>query len=391
MELKDAVSFFVEEKKILACMSCACGTGDRVFTALGGGTGQAGAPLREDSLFDLASLTKLLTGFALMLLREEGRLDMDKPVSFYDPRFVNLGGLPVSDLMRFSPGLKTAERIDAKGSREEALEELFRVSPVPLPPRPYNDLHAMVLKYVLEAAAGEPYMAFLRRRILLPLGMNNTFCRVPENLRERCVSCDGEHRIEGENRIVRRGIEPGTPHDPKARILNPDGEDCPGHAGLFSTVGDMVLLCQALLRGELLSSESLAFLSRNRTRGIHPDGSVGQCLGSLCFIRHPVQHYSEIPAYMGEAAIGISGFTGCRLALDPERGIFALFLGSRVQNRLSVLLPPPGKTREDYGLSGDGSGEIRWEDGSRVFSSVGYVYLTDEHFHPAVIDTLGLK
>ncbi len=391
MKLQDAISYFTEETHILACMSAACGTASRVYTALGGNADSSGRPVTENIIFDLASLTKLLTGFALMLLVEDGKLDPNRAVAYYEPRFSLPEGLTVAEMMRFSPGLRTRERIDAQKTREEALEQLFGCYPVDLPSRPYNDLHAMILKYVLEAAAGCSYMDFLRERILRPLGMKRTFCRVPEELRPLCVSCDREHRIEGDRWFIREGIAPGTPHDPKARAVNPDGDDCPGHAGLFSTVGDMSLLAQALLRGELLSPRSLAFLAENRTRGINPDGSTGQCLGSLCFIRHPVQHFSEIPAYMGDHAIGISGFTGCRMALDPERGVFALFLGSRVRDRLSVLLPAEGKTLAEYGLSPDGTGRILWPDGSMVWSSVHYVYQTDEHFHPAVTDTLGIS
>ncbi len=391
MELRDAVSYFVEEKKILACMSAACGTKEKVYTALGGQKNESGEAIDENSLFDLASLTKLFTAFALMRLMEEGRLDPDRPVTFYEPRFRELGRLTVGEIMRFSPGLRTHERVDAQSTREEALRQLFSVFPVELPPRPYNDLHAMVLKYVLEAAAGMPMMDCLRLRFLNPLGLTHTFCQVPEELKASCVSSDREHRIEGDRWILREGVAPGTPHDPKARVLNLTGDDCPGHAGIFSTVGDLSRLCQALLRGEALSPRSLEYLSGNRTRGRNPDGSVGQCLGSLCFIRHPVQHFSEIPVYMGDRAFGISGFTGCRLALDPERGIFVLFLGSRVQNRLSVLLPPEGKTPEDFGLNPDGTGQVLWPDGERIFSSVKYVYQTDAHFHPAVTDTLRLK
>ena len=61
---------------------------------------------------------------------------------------------------------------------------------------------------------------------------------------------------------------------------------------------------------------------------------------------------------MGGRAISLSGFVGNHIALDPERGIFEFFLGSRVQDRLTVLLPPPGRTLTDYGLAPDGTGAV---------------------------------
>ena len=76
--------------------------------------------------------------------------------------------------------------------------------------------------------------------------------------------------------------------------------------------------------------------------------------------------------------------------MDKRRGLFALFLGSRCQNRLTVLLPEAGKTLADYGLNPDGTGQVLWPDGSRVWSSVDYVYQKDAHFHRAVAAELAL-
>jgi hypothetical protein len=98
---------------------------------------------------------------------------------------------------------------------------------------------------------------------------------------------------------------------------------------------------------------------------------------------------------MGRAAFGNAGFTGNHLSVDPERGTFTLFLGNRVKNRLTVLLPEPGRTLTDYGLDADGSGWYRWlnADGTGVTipSSVKYVHQKDEHLHSVVARVLGLK
>ena len=212
-------------------------------------------------------------------------------------------------------------------------------SPCPSPlgtGRYYSDMHAMVLKYVVEGAAGESFFDCLSRRILRPLGMRNTFAHVPEGERHRAASCDLEHRIEGTRHILRRGIAPGTVHDPKARLLSLEGADLCGHAGLFATRGDMVRFCQGVLRGQVLSRESLRFLAQNRTGRPLPEGGYTQYLGCQCYVKHPDQFFSEIPVYMGEQAFGLSGFTGHHLAIDPERGLFSLFLGDR------VLKPPDG-------------------------------------------------
>ena len=376
------IRFFTEETRVLACMSIACGTADRSCRAFGGVADKDGQPVREDSIFDLASLTKLFTSLLLMRLYEQGKIDLDAPAECYAPAFSRLEGLTVRQAAWYEKAVRTPERIDTAPSREAALSALFASTAEENGPRAYSDIHAMVVKYVLEAVGGLPYMELLRREILLPLGMGETFCRVPQELRSRCVSTNREHRIENGRYIVRDGVLPGTPHDPKARILNPDGDDCPGHAGLFSTLGDMVKLCQGILAGKVVSRASLRLMAENHTGCPLPGGGYSQYLGCLCYVRHPDQHFSETPAFMSPEAIGLSGFAGNHLALDPEQGVFEFYLGSRVMNRLSVLIPKAGETLADYGLNEDGTGSVLWPDGERVVSSVHYVYLKDEHLHP---------
>ena len=370
-------------------LSVACGTADAVLRAHGGLSDEDNkTPLTEDSLFDLASLTKLFTGLMVMRLREEGKLDLNRSVTAYAPQFTHLDGVTVDQVLGFEIALTTTERVDTQPSPEAGRALLLDIRPGTVTGRAYSDMHAMVLRHVLEGAAQESYEALLQRCILMPLGMRDTYLVVPQELRSRCVSCDHEHRLERGRYILRDGVAPGMPHDPKARVLYP--EPC-GHAGLFATAGDLVKLCQGMLRGDVLSRESLLFMSRNRTGHRRADGTYQQYLGAQCYVKHPVQRHSEVPVYESDKAISLSGFTGHHLSVDVETGVFALFLGNRVQNRLTVLLPEPGKSITDYGLQPDGTGCILWPDGRQVWSSVDYVYQKDEHFHRAVSCELGLQ
>ena len=140
----------------------------------------------------------------------------------------------------------------------------------------------------------------------------------------------------------------------------------------------------------MVSRASLRAIARNRTgRALGPDRWT-QFLGSQCYVRHPQQYFSEIPCYESDRAFGLSGFAGNHLSIDPDNGIFVCYLGNRVLNRLTVLLPEEGKTFADYGLQTDGSGSILWPDGSRIWSSVNYVHQKDAHFHNEVQAVLGL-
>lgn len=388
LTLQDSIRFFTEESRIMPGLSVACGTADKAITALGGLQDEdTGTSLTADSIFDLASLSKLFTALLVMRLKEEGRLDLNRPVTDYAPRFVHLGGVPVDQVLGFEIGLTTSARVDTQNSPEAGRDLLFDIRPGEVTGRAYSDMHAMVLKHVVEGAAQENYASLLHKHILAPLGMGNTYLVVPESKRSLCVSCNNEHRIERGQYIRREGVLPGTPHDPKARVLYP--EPC-GHAGLFSTAGDMVKLCQGLLRLDVISRDSLLFMSRNRTGHQRPDGTYQQYLGAQCYVKHPVQRHSEVPVYESDKAISLSGFTGHHLSVDVETNVFALFLGNRVQNRLTVLVPETGETITDYGLNPDGTGCILWPDGRRIYSSVNYVYQKDVHFHQAVANEMGL-
>ena len=378
--LEDVLNYYLNETRITACLSLAGGDSNRVITAMGGAD--------VHSLYDLASLTKMLTGMAVLRLREEGLLDLTRPVTAYAPQFASLSDITVDQVLGFEVPLLTPERVDAQKSPEDGLQQLFAIRPGESSIRAYSDMHAMVLKYVIEGASQETYMDVLQSRVLKPLHMTETFQVVPEERREDCLSFDREHRIERGQYILREGIAPGTPHDPKARTLWP--EPC-GHTGLFSTLPDMVRFCQGVLRGDVISRESLRYMARNRTGRRREDGSWTQFLGSQCYVRHPDQYFSEIPVYESDQAIGISGFTGHHLSIDPALNVFALFLGNRVQNRLTVLIPEPGKTYADYGLNPDGTGQFTWPDGSRVWSSVNFAHHRDEHFHASLATALGLR
>ena len=388
-ELTEAVRWFTREKEIMSGILLACGAGERTAYAIDG-------EVREDSVFDLASLTKLFTGLCAMKLKEEGLLDISRSVFSYDQRFSFLRDVTVGQIMSFTRELCTPGRIDACQSREEALTCLFGTASIGEPKRrAYSDIPSMVLKYVLEAAASLPFMDCVRKTVLEPAGMKETWARVPEERIGDCLSYDGEYRIEGEKRVHRAGLKPGVPHDPKAAVIQRDTEDLCGHAGLFSTFSDMVRFCRAVLEEKIVSRTSLREMAVNRTGYRRPDGTYTQYLGYQCYVRHPQQYYSEIPRYMGRQAFGNAGFTGNHLSVDPEHGIFTLFLGNRVKERLTVLLPEAGKSLEDYGLNADGSGKYLWlnADGTSVLipSSVKYVHQKDEHLHKAVAKVLGLK
>lgn len=384
-ELLKAVQYFTREKAIMTGLLLVCEAGGRTETAMDG-------DVKESSVFDLASLTKLFTGLCAMRLKEDGLLDPSRPVVYFDPRFTELKDTTAEQLMSFTAELKTPGRIDGCRSREEALHCLFGTVSIGEPKgRHYSDIPSMVLKYVIEAAAGMPFLDFVRETILDKAGMDETWAKVPAERIRDCQRYDPEYRIIKGKRMIRTGLEPGVPHDPKAAVIQAGTEDLCGHAGLFSTAADMIRFCRAVLEEKIVSGESLREMAMNRTGRLKPDGTYTQYLGYQCYVRHPDQYFSEIPRYMGRQAFGNAGFTGNHLSVDPEHGSYVFFLGNRVKGKLTMLIPEEGKTFEDYGLLADGSGTVLWDDGRSIPSSVKYVHQKDEHLHTVIAKVLGLK
>ena len=150
MALKDAVSYFTQETHILSSMAVICGTADAQLQALGGAADLKGTPVTEDTVYDLASLTKLFTGLLTYRLRDEGLLDLNAPVTRYAPQYAALTDVTVDRVLGFELALITPERVDAQPDREAALAMLHRVQPRENGfGRAYSDMHAMIIKEVL--------------------------------------------------------------------------------------------------------------------------------------------------------------------------------------------------------------------------------------------------
>lgn len=394
-KLYDNMRWLCEDARMLSSISVSYGTPDRFesarcgyarqYTLTDGGFIPDEMPVTQQSVYDLASLTKLFTAVLTMVLVEQGKLSLDSCAGRIDPRFVNLREVTVFDILSFRACLKTPGRIDDAPSREEGLERLFAVELAPLPDvRIYSDINAMVMKYVLEAASGMSFFDAVKTLILEPAGMRSTFAHVPQELRNLCVCYNYEHRISGDTYILRSNTPPGAPHDPKAFLLSPDGQDLCGHAGLFSTEADMIRFAQALLSGEIISRASLLEIGTDRTGRDNGDGTYRQFLGFQCFCKHPLQRLSEVPPWMSGRSIGLSGFTGNHLSLDPLLNRFVLFLGNRCHMRVSHILPPKGESLTRYGIAEDGTGIILWSDKRQVPSSAKYVYFKDERLHAPI-------
>ncbi|MEG1524939.1 MAG: serine hydrolase domain-containing protein [Clostridia bacterium] len=392
ISLQDGLHELCEKRRIVSGLAFAYGDGNHAVsdvcglaqeTTLENGTFvPAIRPLVMASLFDLASVTKLFTSLAILQLSEKGALRLDDPIGRFDARFCYIADLSIRDLLSFRAALRTDERIDTQQNREAALAQLFSIKSAPEPlMRYYSDMGAMVLKYVIEAAAGMPLFDYIRQHILAPLGMSDTYSRIPDGAHARAVCYNYERRILNGAYDLDTGCTAGVVHDPKARILRADGDDLCGHAGLFSTIEDMIRLAQGLLNDRLLARSTLLEIGKNRTGRRLPDGTHTQYLGYLCFAKHPDQTYSEVPACFGDQTIALNGFTGNHFSVDPNRGQFIIILANKIHNRVTLA-----NGRAD---PFDPTQWVTWNDGRKYPVSQNYTFLKDRYLKEPIGELLG--
>ena len=271
----------------------------------------------ENTIYDLASLTKVVgTTTAAMILYDEGRLDLDAPVSRYLPTFT--GGskdlVTVRHLLLHRSGLPAGRELWRMTSSPAEARRIVLETPLACQPGAcyvYSDLGADVLGWVVEAIAGQRIDQFLSERVFTPLGMHDTFYNPPDSVRYRVapteVSPPRGYPIKGEV------------HDENAFALG----GVAGHAGLFSTAADLAVFAQMMLNGgqygdvRIVSDSTVALFTRRTagTRALGWDTADGQ---------------GGSGEYLTESAFGHTGFTGTSLWIDPDREMFVVLLTNRV-------------------------------------------------------------
>jgi CubicO group peptidase (beta-lactamase class C family) len=280
------------------------------------------APVTDQSVYDLASLTKVVaTTSAIMVLYDDGLVDLDAPVSQYLPEFTGGGRerVTVRHLLAHRAGLPAGRDLwRSASSPAQARRQVIETRLVCAPGAcyEYSDLGADLLGFVAEAISGEPLDRFVAEHVYEPLGMNDTGFRPPASQRARTAPTEV---------APPRGYPlRGEVHDENAYALG----GVAGHAGLFSTAADMSIFAQTLLnggeyRGERVFADSTVRLFTQRAGWGGPGASRAlgwdTCAGG-----------GSCGRLMGAGSFGHTGFTGTSLWLDPARRMFVLLLTNRV-------------------------------------------------------------
>jgi CubicO group peptidase (beta-lactamase class C family) len=280
-----------------------------------------GAPaVQADTVYDLASLTKVIvTTTMAMILVDEGRLDLSRPVSAFIPAF--RGGakdkVTVEHLLTHSSGIDWWAPL-YKEIRGQPVY-VRRIVGMGLAYEPgakalYSDLGLILLGEILERVAGEPLDAFARKRIFEPLGMKETRFRPGRELLPRLAPTE----VVAE----RGGLVHGVVHDENAMGL---GGVAP-HAGLFGTAGDLARFAQMLLNGGVFEHQRIVsrVTLERFTSAVRVPGS------SRAYGWEKPTPENSAGVRLSPSAFGHTGFTGTSMWIDPEQKLFVVLLTNRV-------------------------------------------------------------
>lgn len=295
-------------------------------------------------LFDVASLTKVLaTTYAMMILHDRGLLDVDDPVFRYIPQFLN-GNTVKSDITIRHLLTHTSGIIPwyptwyvADNAKERLQFTVERpLQSVPGEHRIYSDLGFMLLADIVENVSGQPFPDFLKENVYDPLELTSTGFTPDTELTSNTVATS--HGNPFERRMVYDDqfgytiddIDPDSWHGWREYTLKGEVNDgnafythrgIAGHAGLFSTAGDIYRLVAVLLNHgrwkdqELIKPETAElFLTQNQFK---------QGLGWS--FDPDVIHADSLP----EGSFGHTGFTGTNIVVSPTNDLLYILLTNR--------------------------------------------------------------
>ena len=271
--------------------------------------------MTEDTIFDAASLTKVVaTTPAILLLIERGQIELDAPVSRYWPEFAANGkaAITIRHLMTHTSGLRPG--LGGKGEgREAALEEVCAEKPTAEPGAQfrYSDINFITLGALVQMVTKRPLENFCATEIFERLGMKDTMYLPPAALSERIAP-------------TTRGTERGVVHDPTARRMG----GVAGHAGLFTTAADLARYARMYLReGELDGVRVFQPATVRLMTSVQSRAEVWDWRGLGWDIDSP--HAGPRGGRFSLAGFGHTGWTGTSLWIDPPSKTFIIFLANR--------------------------------------------------------------
>jgi uncharacterized protein YbbC (DUF1343 family)/CubicO group peptidase (beta-lactamase class C family) len=278
-------------------------------------------PMTLDTIFDLASLTKVVaTTPAVMQLVEQGKVRLNDPVAKYLPEFAQNGkeDVTVRQLLTHYSGLEPDLELKTPWEGKDAAYQMA-FAETPQDPSgskfSYSDINFIVLGALVERVSGETLDKYCERHIFVPLKMMHTRFLPPTTWRAKIAPTQYD-----ENEHMLRAVV----HDPTARRMG----GVAGHSGLFSTADDLAKFAQALLNG---GGGILSPLSVEKMTSPEQPPSAPVLRGFGWDIDSPFS--SNRGDLLPVGSYGHTGFTGTSMWIDPTTQTYIILLTNAVHPR----------------------------------------------------------
>ncbi len=283
-------------------------------------------PLREDSIFWIASMTKPMTGVCVMILVEEGKLSLDAPISDYLPEMKNLkledgspAAITLRHLLTHTSGMAELAGSEAYSSKTlaEAAAKYTKVKVLFTPGSKwqYSQSSINTAARIVEVVSGVRFDQFLEDRVCKPLGMKDTTFYLSEEQMTR-VAKSYKRTENGNLEEAPNLLLAGRAPTDRNRMPAANG-------GLFSTARDYARFCQMLIQegtldgARILSPESVLTFRTPSTGELTTGFTPGNAWGiGCCVIRDP----SDVTAMLSPGSFGHGGAHGTQAWIDPLKG-----------------------------------------------------------------------
>ena len=287
------------------------GLGSYKYVLIGGDKKRGeDSPIDFDTLFDVASITKLYTLVLLFKLEELGLIDLNTKVKDLNPDIQGLEDFTLNDLVRLHGELRTNGNVATASSYEEAYERLKSVYLVSndRTKNTYTDFGALVISDTIEKVISKVFgkdMKFdeiMNEFLFKPLYIKNT------TFTPGVINITGNATLDG------------LPHDPKSRALN----GVTGHAGIFTNSEDLTHLADGVFDGEYLSGEHVRRLGERTFEG-SPKGNLGLYIknGNGWADTYTGPEFSD-------GSFSHQGWTGVTATFDPNNKIHNSILANAI-------------------------------------------------------------
>ena len=282
-------------------------------------TATASSPVDVNTIYDMASLTKVIaTTTAAMILEEQGQLDLDRTVASYLPGFnaPDKAGITMRMVITHRGGLEAfAALYKTFSGREQYLQQinLRPLKSVPGTEMVYSDWDMILTQLVIEKITGIPLDKFVDEKVFRPLGMKSTMFTPDTSLKFRIAPTEID--------TARGGLVWGKVHDENANAIG----GVAGHAGLFSTAPDLAVFAQMLLNGGIYDGVRIVKAATVARWTAPQNGGSSRALGWDTPSKN-----SSSGHYFSPRSFGHTGFTGTSIWVDPTRDLFVILLTNRV-------------------------------------------------------------